>query len=323
MITKPTVFVLGAGASAPYDFPTDLNTRIREEIHPSQSTEFLSDIVNCGVSAAHVRDFAERLGNSGQSVDEFIVRHPDYREVGKIAIARAVAPWEDERVLHPYYKKSADTDAQRWYQYCFDKLLRSSTGGPCSIPDNKLTVVTFNFDRSFERAFFNFVLASCIRDFDPERAKQFVEAIPIYHIHGQLGLPGWLKRPSDSPDAHLRDYGLLDFSPDALKRCATQVRIVDDEVDDDPIVGKAREALQRAERVCFLGFSYHPLNLRKLRMDTWGGPKAMFGTAYRLSAGECNAVKASIRSFSGSKIYLRPWTDHILTFLRETDVMHD
>jgi hypothetical protein len=320
MIAKPTVFVLGAGASAPYRFPSDLSRHIRDAIKPEESTPVLNDIVECGPTREEVRDFAQRLRESGRSVDEFIVAHPDYRHVGKLAIARVVAPWEDERVLDPFFQTGSPEDKQRWYHYLFDCMLRSISG-QCTLADNNLTVVTFNFDRSFERALFRFVLANCVRDFDRARAVEIVGAIPIHHVHGQLGFPSWLRSlPSDTDREYWRPYGDLDFSPEALTQCAEGIRILDDEVEHDPVVHAARAAITAAEQVCFLGFSYHPLNLPKLQLDRMRS-KRLLGTGYGLAEGRANAIRQTFQSLTGGNISMS--TRDALSLLLEEDIVHE
>jgi hypothetical protein len=54
--------------------------------------------------------------------------------------------------------------------------------------------------------------------------------------------------------------------------------------------------LTAAERVCFLGFSYHPLNLARLALhDSAGRSREIFGTARNFEVSEINQMKLRLR----------------------------
>src|SRR5229473_2124193 len=86
-----TVFVLGAGASAPYGFPLGLDlldlvvTRMTLRDKPNLFTQFL------GQSYDEMLTFGEALARSGRtSVDAFLEHRPEFIELGKLAIAYAL-----------------------------------------------------------------------------------------------------------------------------------------------------------------------------------------------------------------------------------------
>ena len=53
---------------------------------------------------------------------------------------------------------------------------------------------------------------------------------------------------------------------------------------------EAHNLLTAAHRICFLGFSYHQLNLSRLAIDTRAGSKLTFGTARGMIGRELMAV---------------------------------
>ena len=82
MIKKKTVFVLGAGASAPYGFPLGnvLLTKVRDALlqkHLNRRNEFADSVMEAGgFSQFDVDLFAQHLGAAGRySIDEFLVGH--------------------------------------------------------------------------------------------------------------------------------------------------------------------------------------------------------------------------------------------------------
>jgi hypothetical protein len=61
-------------------------------------------------------------------------------------------------------------------------------------------------------------------------------------------------------------------------QCSTQqhgITLLHEQASD---LAEARELLTAAERVCFLGFSYHPLNLAKLQLKDSAFHRQVFGT---------------------------------------------
>ncbi len=97
MIKKKTVFVLGAGASAPYGFPlgSDLYELVWKALlqnFPPRRNEFADSVREAGdFTQVEAESFANHLHKAGrESIDEFLRHQPQYKTIGKIAIARAV-----------------------------------------------------------------------------------------------------------------------------------------------------------------------------------------------------------------------------------------
>src|SRR6266487_1140334 len=102
VITIPTVLVLGAGASYPYGFPTakELKKRICEEF--SNPNTAASRLLGEGASYSpeDFFNFKEAFLKSGQpSVDAFLEWRPNFLDIGKLAIAYCLIPFEDESKL--------------------------------------------------------------------------------------------------------------------------------------------------------------------------------------------------------------------------------
>lgn len=103
MITTPTFLILGALASCPYGFPTarQLKWIICDAFVNVNTTasRFLGH--KSDYSPSEFYDFAQALRQSGQaSVDAFLEhRAKTFIDVGKLAIAYCLIPFEDERKL--------------------------------------------------------------------------------------------------------------------------------------------------------------------------------------------------------------------------------
>ncbi len=142
MIEVPTVLILGAGASKEYDYPTgpELRDIILDGLgdsHPEmyQKLQSLGHAVS-GIEAFRVK-FAD---NQLPTVDQFLEGHPEFRDIGKHAIACALFRHEDRWEL-------ARRSKTRWYDYLWDELRQDIK----NFDDNKLTIITFNYDRSLEQ----------------------------------------------------------------------------------------------------------------------------------------------------------------------------
>ena len=280
MIKKKTVFVLGAGASEPYGFPSGerLTDQICRELrNPGAPAPLAKFIIGTKFSESAVRDFADRLDKAGRlSIDEFLQGHPKDKDLAKLAIARVLVPLENDTLINPRAPLPAGQIDRRWYRDFFDRLLTSSSGR-CSIKANNLSVVTFNLDRSFERALFLFAQANCAADGAPGRIAQ---EVPIYHVHGRIGAPAWLLdvgvQPSDAEPP--RDYKYDLNGDDTLRRCADFIRIVDDEVVGSEAVTNARVALVELTK-CVGWVRLSPLNLENFRSGRLRGGCKILGTA--------------------------------------------
>lgn len=120
MITTPTVLVLGAGASCPYGFPTakELKNRICEVFSNPDVISRLAKGLDR--SSDQFVEFREAFWKSStSSVDAFLEGRPEFLDVGKLAIAYCLIPFENEPDL--YSPPPGDGD---WYLYLSERLNR-------------------------------------------------------------------------------------------------------------------------------------------------------------------------------------------------------
>ena len=131
MVTeRNTVFVLGAGASVPYGFPTgnelrtELITRSKEylqQIIPKQGNQFVGHEARLLESVHQFIQVFEK--SSTESIDLFLSRNPKYEEVGKIAIVATMLFKENiSKFRHNIEHKDQD-----WYSYLFSVLTKGIT----------------------------------------------------------------------------------------------------------------------------------------------------------------------------------------------------
>jgi hypothetical protein len=276
MITRPTVLVLGAGASAPYGFPvaSELKQRICAAfVKDSTGTRLLHE--GSGISMNVFGEFREAFYRSGQSsVDAFLEHRPEFIEVGKLAIAYSLMPYESENTLF----ENTDTRGGNWYQYLSEKLNVSFD----KFGENRLSIITFNYDRSLEHYLLTTLRHAHGRTIN--ECAEMVRKIPIHHVYGQLS-----RHPYPEPEA--RSYNPDRSNYGYVESAARGITLLHDEA--KPELEAAREALRVAERICFLGFSYHPLNLKRLKLQD-SSRRAVFGTSRGLIGDEVESVERAL-----------------------------
>jgi hypothetical protein len=254
MINRNLVFVLGAGVSVPYGFPTGEGL-LAEAVEMLTGRNDQRKEVLCGHlkrSPGELQDFArELLESRKQSIDAFVENRPEFLEPGKAVIATLLIPYENRRILtDPPGVKSKNILKETWLDYLFRKM--DSDG---DFTGNKVSIITFNYDRLVE-VYFTQALRASYGDSEVEASARFSKTVPVIHVHGKLG-------ELDSEDGEARAFS-PDLDGSILRKAVAGIRILTEVDDEDPVLQSAREKLLQAERVCLLGFGYHPKNIERL-----------------------------------------------------------
>src|SRR3989344_1691894 len=264
MITKPTVLILGAGASAPYGFP--VGTQLWEELCDKLKTGHLYDfLLSNGFSADDILNFRKNLFESGKtSIDAFLEHRTEFLDIGKLAIATVLTSYENSETLY-------DAGVDKWYKFLYEKMNVSS---PEEFANNKISIITFNYDRSIEHFLFN-SLKNTYGKSDEDCARE-ISKIKIIHLHGSLGYLPW----QDKDGKHYQK----DNSPEDIIRAAKNIRIIHENIDMNTDFIDARKILAEAERVYILGFGYHEINVQRLGIKNLsvGEGKEIIGSAENL-----------------------------------------
>lgn len=312
MSERHTVLVLGAGASNPYGFPlgADLVHKICDEF-PSAVKSDTEGRELSTMHTARAKAFCDALLKSHQlSIDSFLeAQKTEFRDLGKEAIARILLPCENES--HLQGSKIQDD----WYRKLINWLIPPSLGGE---PAHKLSIITYNYDRSLEQYFYLTLKHLFNRTHDV--IATFMQKVPVIHVHGRFGRLPW-ERGEGAP----LPYGVE--SPEHLRgvirHAADNISIIyeTDPTRNDPL-DRAHQALSEATEVLFLGFGYDKTNLDRLALATWCRHKVVLeGTAYGLTAVECSAkIQLLERQYPyASHVILEEHRDHKnLDFMRNT-----
>ena len=277
MITRETVLVLGAGASAAYRLPTALELTQQIVAQMPKRVGVLEKLK--GIRKEHIDEFVRALARSDiASVDEFIGRRTEFMRVGKAAIADTLYRAEEPNRASLHYQQEGILDhtnpIDHWLELVWKHLRTDAT--PESFENNKLKIVTFNYDRMVE-AYLTRVMVETFDLSNDEAIEIWQTAIPIVHVHGQLS------------DSRLVDED-GDPTTSQLTESIDTIRVLPESSGGDEPFALAGEYLENAWAVCFLGFSYHPDNLRRLDVKNKTAKKHVWGTAVGMTEAECRKV---------------------------------
>jgi hypothetical protein len=250
MITKPTLFILGAGASKPYGFPSGWELRnMICNLADGVGNPTLQELHLLGYSTTDIRAFAKSFMLSKiNSIDAFLSRRLELEHIGKLTIAAMLIPKENDEWLNNILNED------EWYSALWNALT-SNVSTLEELLGNKVRIFTFNYDRSLERYMHTAIMETF--NVSHEIALEALSVLNIHHVYGSLGKYGLVE------DNLTRAY-YPTLTKNALEIAAANIKIIPESREDDAIFIKAREAYSWAENVCFLGFGFDPLNVQRL-----------------------------------------------------------
>ncbi|HUK36987.1 MAG TPA: hypothetical protein VLV86_23895, partial [Vicinamibacterales bacterium] len=270
MIRTPTTFVVGAGASQPYGYPlgsglydlakavgpeSDVYQLVRQSVVPGGDVALLNSVLQ------------EMREESALSIDEFLLRRQDreiVQRIGKALIAILLAQAAATSVT------GAREIGRDWLRRVAREMLAGASTWSDVLDGNRnLRFITFNFDSVIQQK----VTLEAQRAFPSADVRQLLEAVPIVHVNGRLSPAPRTTITSNVGDVY-REW--MDWTA----RAVDEIRIVHERHDDNETEQRVSEGLLNAAVVCFLGFSYHIDNMRRLDVANDVRPNAtVFGSA--------------------------------------------
>ena len=277
MIRRPTVLILGAGASAHLNYPSSalLRQRIIEELGQPSNTSY-KQLLELQFKDADIVDFVTKFRYSGKiSIDSFLEHQSDnVKKIGRCAIAQTLIRFENEGHL---FSETADHVENNWYYHLF-KLMNSSFN---DFHENNVTFITFNYDRSLEHFLFTALKHTYSKDDKQTEGK--LSGLNIIHVHGVLGDLPWQTAEGRSYRSHCPSEMLL--------KSAEKIRIMSDDIADVHFLKYAWQKLNEAELICCLGFGYDSANMDRLRLNDLHQKKVKFqGTCFGVKSAEKDMV---------------------------------
>lgn len=217
-MNRRVVFILGAGASRAYGF-TLASELLRSAVNLERDA--LPMLQGAGFSQEQVATFTDQLRTSQlPSIDAFLEYRPEFTDIGKAVIAYYLVLMEDPASL------VALSNSQHWYQYTYHLM---KTPRLREFSRNSLSVITFNYDRSFE--YYLHRVHAATHGAAERDVMEATRSLPIVHVHGSLGaLPALGENP--------RPYEKVVTSA-SLLAAAKSIRIVSEMVPRDHLFQEA------------------------------------------------------------------------------------
>lgn len=303
MIDVPTLFILGAGASKPYGYPTGIE--LRSEIIRNLSSEIEGLLTKSSLMPRQkvslqrqAKEFLEHFSRSPvDSIDKYLALNPYFSYIGKIAITLCILKNEKtSKFLEDMDPPGSNED---WYRLIFNRMMTT-----LKLPEdfkrfreNKIAFITYNYDRSLEY----FLYDSFYHTFWQSRhdiefgMKEYVP-FPIIHVYGQVAELQLLEWPDCSN--YREDF----YSLKEIERLSQGIRVIGERSGN--MEDQVKELIADYKRIFFLGFGYANENLDALALpmaidDDWD----IYGTAKGMTEKEINNVKSLfIRNFNNKML---------------------
>jgi hypothetical protein len=211
------------------------------------------------------------------SIDDCLYTHgedPAVRGVGKLAIARSISAFENRSWLRGAWSIGDDRDnaiSRLWGGWASGVIKAQATGLRASerlrLFEN-LTVITFNYDRCAETAFFHLVRETL--SIGDEETAAVMKGLKVFRPYGGLGELHWPGR---------RGVAFGPSRPD-LHAMADRIFVYTEDLGDRPDLDGMTASLEAADNIIFLGFGFHSQNMKLLDVDAKDKARQVFATTF-------------------------------------------
>jgi len=325
-MTKNTVFVIGAGASKEANLPTgyELKSKISKllDIRFDFNNQKSGDCIITDAMRIFVRSPEGHNGNINPylheawhirdalpqaiSIDNFIDAHRDNDKIalsGKLAIVRSILDAERRSLLY-FEKPRIDSNInfsrleKTWYISFFQLLTENCQKNDLKERFKSITLIIFNYDRCIEHFVYN-ALQNYYKLSEAEAAEQ-VKNINIYHPYGDVGTLPWINQNGAMGfGAEPNSQKLLDLS----QKIKTFTEGTDPKSSE---ILEIRKHMGVADRVVFLGFAFHKLNMQLITPeyvdDSNNSKVKCFATTYGISNSDKEVIDEQIKKLYRDEI---------------------
>ena len=291
MIERNTLFVLGAGASKPYGFPTSIglkNDIIKnsDQYYWKLNTDYPNKFMQYQRTehSNKLKMFAMQFQDSKTtSIDLFLNTNKDLAVTGKEAIVLSLNIFEENLTE----KIMKDVTHYNWLDYLYNNFLIDGIqeiGDAKKFLTNKISFITFNYDRSLEHFLWT-ALRNYFRKLGLDDLMELFSAIKIYHVYGDLGsYKDVIEEENDSnPLGGIKKVSQLTKISKNIKTIYEREKL-DSEKEIENMFREAKHGY-------FMGFGFAPENVNALKLDKieWEN-KLVFSTAVDLISREKSRI---------------------------------
>lgn len=297
---RKTTFILGAGASHPYSFPTGL--QLMDDIIQDLSSK--PQAVGQPLTIQDRKLSAKLRAARTDSLDQFVQGLSKYADSIKTEIGRKLLYYEEQNPDVDCKKRDED-----WYLYIINTVFPKRESFETR---EAINIISFNYDRSLEH-----FLQTTIKERHEEAEKDAFalayRAFNITHVYGRMPLlPFEETYLGDTRDLRIPvvPYGKAlsynmpddDFDNHSRSHLSTcyEVAAHNEEI---------RNKILKTDRIIFLGFSYNEQNMELLDKHiitrrAMIRPLEIFGTTFKMKKIAIQRLKDrySYINFLGSEI---------------------
>jgi hypothetical protein len=293
MITEETVFILGAGASRPYEYP--VGSELRKKICIKLKADFLDNEIDS--NEVYITQFMDAYAHSNvYSIDKFLTNNPNFEYIGKKAVVYYILESEVKSNF-PYQLKSSKLD---WFSELYNIMTNEMLGADSynQFLNNKVSFIIFNYDRMLEAFLFD-SLRNNYKHIPFNKISEIIKKISVIHVYGKIVNLPW-EGSTESAQYKKVDYQ----NHEVLDNYIENIRVIYDERNEDTIIEKAKSILEKAERIFFLGFGYAKENLQLLGMPSiLNRDHRIFGSALGLSQNEIDKISSIFKTIDNKSFH--------------------
>jgi hypothetical protein len=302
MFDEQTVFILGAGASWHYGYPTgedlvkkviekskvaeqffDHSIRAQNDLAPTFLKDIMKNKNQPTVRAAWKRALDEvkklRLGLEQVNplvIDYYLGQNPELKGIGRLLIAWVILECEDKS-RNRYNPNRQVAGRDDWVRFLIHELAINCRQSS-DLLLNRVNFITFNYDVSLEYALKNGL--AHIQLFNKEDRDQFLGGYRINHIYGRIrdgdAAARWSMKVLDELDpGNLTEHSAPKYQAgmkeglDLVYEASKGLRVIDpdDKGTNDEALTAARTAIHDAQRIFILGYGFDEHNSERLELN--------------------------------------------------------
>jgi hypothetical protein len=296
LIQRPVTFVLGAGASMPYGFPSGRTLATKLLQAPTRDSFFfgMSPDEKGLFLKAHAT-FADALrGSRIETIDEFLRGRQDLMRIGKSLIAMHILESEDQ------YTRTAEIiadEADDWLRLLWNNI----KAPPGDFEKQPIRFITFNYDRLLEHYIINAMMHSYNCSW--AEASKSVLSNPIIHLHGRLGRLHSLTEPRVPNDlSHKSVLMGANLSYELLQRVGADCSLWWQDETEADLSETAARILESSNHVYMLGvgqaIQYFDSLARRFMNGRQRSQQPWFVTSYKASQSLRSRIERTLGGLS-------------------------
>jgi hypothetical protein len=236
------------------------------------------------------------------SIDTFLDVHredPRIQLCGKMAIVKSILEAEQKSKLFVDRDGRQYADLEGLRKTWFFDFARHLSDGIRTNEINrifeKVSFVIFNYDRCVEHFMYNALRHHY--GLDEADASVVMGTLKVIHPYGDIGRLPWQHKDGFS-------FGFTANRAN-MEFMASRIKTFTEQIEEQDVLFAIHREVEVADTLVFLGFSYHPENMRLLNLGEHCKTERIFGTAFGLSPSNVEEILNDLRQRIGRELIHR------------------